>query len=130
MPEASMVAATVPYWPRGQERVEGQHRPDQLGHLHAQSASGMRDRSPDLKTIDAPAVGAWDARVVSRAASRKQQAQRARRQHRGGPPLGMTGARITTTLLNGLRERDATLGLETMCVGGGQGMAIIFERLN
>ena len=47
-----------------------------------------------------------------------------------GHPYGMTGARITATLLNGLRERDATLGLETMCVGGGQGMAIIFERLN
>jgi len=47
-----------------------------------------------------------------------------------GHPWGMTGARITSTLLNGLRERDATFGLETMCVGGGQGMAIIFERLN
>jgi len=47
-----------------------------------------------------------------------------------GHPFGMTGARITSTLLNGLRERDATFGLETMCVGGGQGMAIIFERLN
>ena len=47
-----------------------------------------------------------------------------------GHPYGMTGARITATLLNGLRERDATFGLETMCVGGGQGMAIIFERLN
>jgi acetyl-CoA C-acetyltransferase len=42
----------------------------------------------------------------------------------------MTGARITTTLLNGLNERDGTFGLETMCVGGGQGMAIIYERLN
>jgi len=42
----------------------------------------------------------------------------------------MTGARITTTLLNGLQFRDATLGLETMCVGGGQGMAMIFERLS
>jgi acetyl-CoA C-acetyltransferase len=47
-----------------------------------------------------------------------------------GHPFGMTGARITATLLNGLRERDATFGLETMCVGGGQGMAVIFERLN
>ena len=46
-----------------------------------------------------------------------------------GHPYGMTGARITTTLMNGLRERDATLGLETMCVGGGQGMAMIIERL-
>src|SRR6185312_13916713 len=39
-----------------------------------------------------------------------------------GHPFGMTGARITSTLMNELRERDATLGLETMCVGGGQGM--------
>jgi acetyl-CoA acetyltransferase family protein len=47
-----------------------------------------------------------------------------------GHPFGMTGARITGTLLNGLRTRDKTLGLETMCVGGGQGMAMIFERLS
>jgi acetyl-CoA C-acetyltransferase len=46
-----------------------------------------------------------------------------------GHPFGMTGARITTTLLNSLQFHDATLGLETMCVGGGQGMAMIFERL-
>jgi len=47
-----------------------------------------------------------------------------------GHPFGSTGARITTTLLNGLREVDGTFGLETMCVGGGQGMAIIYERLS
>ena len=47
-----------------------------------------------------------------------------------GHPFGMTGARITTTLLNSLQFHDGTLGLETMCVGGGQGMAMIFERLN
>ena len=47
-----------------------------------------------------------------------------------GHPLGMTGARILCTLLNGLREKDKTYGLETMCVGGGQGMAMIVERLN
>jgi acetyl-CoA C-acetyltransferase len=47
-----------------------------------------------------------------------------------GHPFGMTGARITTTLLNSLQFHDATLGLETMCVGGGQGMAMIFERLS
>ncbi|HVQ89793.1 MAG TPA: acetyl-CoA C-acetyltransferase [Mycobacteriales bacterium] len=46
-----------------------------------------------------------------------------------GHPFGMTGARITGTLLNGLQFRDRTLGLETMCVGGGQGMAMIIERL-
>ena len=47
-----------------------------------------------------------------------------------GHPFGSTGARITTTLLNGLSARDGQLGLETMCVGGGQGMAIIYERLS
>jgi acetyl-CoA C-acetyltransferase len=47
-----------------------------------------------------------------------------------GHPFGMTGARITTTLLNALQFEDKTFGLETMCVGGGQGMAIIFERLS
>ncbi|MGH3278944.1 MAG: acetyl-CoA C-acetyltransferase [Trebonia sp.] len=46
-----------------------------------------------------------------------------------GHPFGMTGARITTTLLNSLQFHDKTIGLETMCVGGGQGMAMIFERL-
>ena len=46
-----------------------------------------------------------------------------------GHPFGMTGARITGTLLNGLRHRDGTFGLETMCVGGGQGMAMVIERL-
>ena len=47
-----------------------------------------------------------------------------------GHPFGMTGARITTTLLNGLRATDGTIGLETMCVGGGQGMTLVLERLN
>ena len=47
-----------------------------------------------------------------------------------GHPFGMTGARIMTTLLNGLDTLDRTIGLETMCVGGGQGMAMIVERLN
>ncbi|HZR14602.1 MAG TPA: acetyl-CoA C-acetyltransferase [Acidimicrobiia bacterium] len=47
-----------------------------------------------------------------------------------GHPFGMTGARIMTTLLNGLEDADKTFGLETMCVGGGQGMAMIVERLS
>ncbi|HIW63008.1 MAG TPA: acetyl-CoA C-acetyltransferase [Candidatus Stackebrandtia excrementipullorum] len=46
-----------------------------------------------------------------------------------GHPFGMTGARITGTLLNGLRRTGGRYGLETMCVGGGQGMAMIIERL-
>ena len=47
-----------------------------------------------------------------------------------GHPFGMTGARITGTLINGLQTRDATFGLETMCVGGGMGMAMVLERLS
>jgi acetyl-CoA C-acetyltransferase len=47
-----------------------------------------------------------------------------------GHPFGMTGARIMTTLLNGLEDADKTIGLETMCVGGGQGMAMIVERVS
>ncbi len=46
-----------------------------------------------------------------------------------GHPFGMTGARITTTLLNSLDFHDKAIGLETMCVGGGQGMAMVVERL-
>jgi acetyl-CoA C-acetyltransferase len=47
-----------------------------------------------------------------------------------GHPFGMTGARITTTLINSLQWHDKQFGLETMCVGGGQGMALILERLS
>jgi acetyl-CoA C-acetyltransferase len=47
-----------------------------------------------------------------------------------GHPFGMTGARIMTTLLNGLETDDETIGLETMCVAGGQGEAMLVERLN
>ncbi|NUR76026.1 MAG: acetyl-CoA C-acyltransferase [Thermoleophilia bacterium] len=47
-----------------------------------------------------------------------------------GHPYGMTGARIMNTLLNDLETMDRTIGLETMCVGGGQGMAMLVERLS
>ena len=47
-----------------------------------------------------------------------------------GHPFGMTGARIATTLVHALQERDLQFGLETMCVGGGQGMAMVLERLS
>jgi acetyl-CoA C-acetyltransferase len=47
-----------------------------------------------------------------------------------GHPYGMTGARIMCTLLNDLETMDRTIGLETMCVGGGQGMAMLVERLS
>jgi acetyl-CoA C-acetyltransferase len=47
-----------------------------------------------------------------------------------GHPFGMTGARITTTLINSLQFHDKQFGLETMCVGGGQGMAMVLERLS
>ena len=47
-----------------------------------------------------------------------------------GHPFGMTGARIMTTLIHNLQESDATFGVETMCVGGGQGIAMVIERLS
>ena len=47
-----------------------------------------------------------------------------------GHPFGMTGARIMSTLINGLQFEDKTFGMESMCVGGGQGMAMIIERLS
>ena len=47
-----------------------------------------------------------------------------------GHPFGMTGARIMATLINGLQHEDKTFGLESMCVGGGQGMAMLIERLS
>jgi acetyl-CoA C-acetyltransferase len=47
-----------------------------------------------------------------------------------GHPFGMTGARIMATLINGLQAEDKTIGLESMCVGGGQGMAMVIERLS
>jgi acetyl-CoA C-acetyltransferase len=47
-----------------------------------------------------------------------------------GHPFGMTGARIMTTLLNGLRAKDGTYGIESMCVAGGMGMAMLVERLS
>jgi acetyl-CoA C-acetyltransferase len=47
-----------------------------------------------------------------------------------GHPFGMTGARIMTTLLNGMEDRDARFGLESMCIGGGQGLAMIVERVS
>ncbi|MGN2635992.1 acetyl-CoA C-acetyltransferase [Nocardia takedensis] len=47
-----------------------------------------------------------------------------------GHPFGMTGARITTTLINNLQTYDKQFGVETMCVGGGQGMAMVIERLS
>jgi acetyl-CoA C-acetyltransferase len=47
-----------------------------------------------------------------------------------GHPFGMTGARIMTTLIHGLQDKDKTFGMESMCVGGGMGMAMIIERLS
>jgi acetyl-CoA C-acetyltransferase len=47
-----------------------------------------------------------------------------------GHPFGMTGARIMTTLLNVMETDDKQIGLETMCVAGGQGFAMVVERLN
>jgi acetyl-CoA C-acetyltransferase len=47
-----------------------------------------------------------------------------------GHPFGMTGARITTTLINSPQFHDKQSGLETICVGGGQGMVLVLERLS
>ena len=47
-----------------------------------------------------------------------------------GHPFGSTGARIMTTLVNAMQRHDVEFGLETMCVGGGQGMAMVVERLS
>ena len=47
-----------------------------------------------------------------------------------GHPFGMTGARITATLINSMQWHDKQFGVESMCVGGGQGMAMVIERLN
>jgi acetyl-CoA C-acetyltransferase len=47
-----------------------------------------------------------------------------------GHPFGMTGARVTGTLINGLQTRDETFGMQALCTGGGQGMAMVIERLN
>ena len=47
-----------------------------------------------------------------------------------GHPFGMTGARIMTSLINNLQAEDKTIGMESMCVGGGQGMAMIIERMS
>jgi acetyl-CoA C-acetyltransferase len=47
-----------------------------------------------------------------------------------GHPFGATGARLIGTVINGLQQRDETLGVVSMCVAGGQGMAILVERLS
>nr|WP_231988416.1 hypothetical protein [Nakamurella panacisegetis] len=47
-----------------------------------------------------------------------------------GHPFGMTGERIMGTLLNDLRTLDGSFGLETLCIGGGMGMAVLIERLS
>jgi len=47
-----------------------------------------------------------------------------------GHPLGCSGTRISTTLLNVMKQQDTQLGLATMCIGMGQGIATVFERLN
>ncbi|MBJ7603765.1 MAG: hypothetical protein JF888_11320 [Candidatus Dormibacteraeota bacterium] len=87
-------------------RLEGgQGRPCLCGPGHPSDAgSGLRPLSPKLN----PQGGAIAL----------------------GHPFGMTGARILCTLLNDLRSRDRSYGLETMCVGGGQGMAMIAERVS
>ena len=47
-----------------------------------------------------------------------------------GHPLGASGARIATTLIHAMHDREASLGLATMCIGLGQGIAVLFERID
>ena len=96
----------------------------------ALARAGMTIGDMDLYEINE----AFAAQVLPERRRARHGLRPAQRQRRGDPlghPFGSTGARITTTLLNRMQERDAQFGLETMCVsGGGQGMAIIYERLS
>ena len=47
-----------------------------------------------------------------------------------GHPFGATGARLIGTIINGLQDRDATIGVVSMCIAGGQGMALLLERMS
>ena len=71
-----------------------------------------------------------DRALRGRPGNRRGETQPVRRRDRARAPFGMTGARIMTTLLNDLETRDQTFGIESMCVAGGQGMAMLVERLN
>src|SRR5690606_36744396 len=95
----------------------------------ALTRSGMTIDDMDLYEINV----AYTAQVLPRAADPGMDFDKLK-VHGGaialGHPFGSTGARISTTLINALQTRDAQFGLETMCVGGGQGMAVILERLS
>ncbi|TDB84399.1 acetyl-CoA C-acetyltransferase [Actinomadura sp. KC216] len=95
----------------------------------ALAAAGMSIRDVDLVELNE----AFAAQVIP--SMRDLDIEPERLNVRGGGiamghPPGMTGARLTVTLLHALAEADATVGLITMCVGGGQGMAMIIERLS
>jgi acetyl-CoA C-acetyltransferase len=96
--------------------------------LHALSRAGLAIEDMDLIEINE----AFAAQVIPSA--RKLRVDDERLNLHGGAiavghPFGMTGARITSTLINGLAATGGKYGLETMCVGGGQGMAMILERV-
>ena len=103
---------------------------EELFNLRFQSATGQLDNHGRLR-----AVRKDIARIYTEMRERELGIDRAKLNTDGGAiaighPFGMTGARITTTLLNNLQTHDGTFGIETMCVGGGQGMAMVVERLS
>ena len=88
----------------------------------------------DIETVELNEAFAAQALPVLKDLGLRERMDEAVNLHGGaialGHPLGCSGSRICTTLLNVMREQDTTLGLATMCIGMGQGVATVFERLN
>ena len=98
-----------------------------LGPVEATSRAGLTIEDVDLVEMNE----AFAAQVVP--AARRLGIDEERLNAYGGAiavghPFGMTGVRIASTLIHALQERDGELGLETMCIGGGQGMAMVLGR--
>ena len=109
-------------------------RPGRDGHRpRAGHAEGAQARRPQARDIDLIELNeAFAAQAL--ACIRMLELDEAKVNVRGGAiaighPLGAIGARIATTLIHAMHDRDATLGLATMCIGVGQGIAVIFERV-
>jgi acetyl-CoA C-acetyltransferase len=106
-----------------------------LGPIEA-SRNAMRNAGMSIEDIDVVEINeAFAAQVIPSARALGVDPFSDKLNPHGGAialghPFGMTGARITCTLLNDLQSTGGTIGLETMCVGGGMGMAMIVERLN
>ncbi|MFM7252000.1 MAG: acetyl-CoA C-acetyltransferase [Ilumatobacteraceae bacterium] len=105
-----------------------------LGPIEA-CRQALRRAGRTIDQIDLVEINeAFAAQVVPSAKHLGLDIDRQRNGHGGaialGHPFGMTGARIMATLINGLQWEDKTWGLESMCVGGGQGLAMVIERLS